>query len=80
MPDVPVQLGAPIENLPLPNRARRWLRLAGIHTLADLIRRTQEDLLVVPNFSQTSLEHVERYLSQQGLSLTPRRAVAFFAP
>lgn len=71
-----VELGAPIDKLPLPNRARRWLRLAGIRTLGDLLRRTRDDLLVIANFSQTSLEHVERYLNERGLKLSPRRKAA----
>ena len=68
------ELGAPIEKTPLPNRAKKWLRAAGIRTIGDLLQRTQDDLLVIPNFSLTSLKHVGEFLQQHGLNLAPRRS------
>lgn len=62
-----------IEDTPLPNRARRWLRRAGIRTVGELTQRTEADLLTIRNFAETSLEHVKRFLAKHGLSLAPPR-------
>lgn len=67
------ELASSIEQCPLPNRARRWLSQAGIRTVADLLRRTEDDLLVLANFSKTSLAHVKEFLRCQRLTLAPPR-------
>jgi hypothetical protein len=66
-------LQARIADSTLPNRAKRWLEAAGIATFADLVARTPQDLLVIPNFAFTSLEAVQNYLADRGLSLAPER-------
>ncbi len=66
-------LGARVSDTTLPNRAKRWLQVAGITTIGDLIQRTEEDLLTIPNFAYTSLEAVRNYLGDRGLSLAPPR-------
>jgi DNA-directed RNA polymerase sigma subunit (sigma70/sigma32) len=64
-----------IEDTGLPNRARRWLQDAGIQTIGELVQRTEEDLLAIRNFADTSLCHVKDYLAEKGLALQPPRLV-----
>jgi RNA polymerase primary sigma factor len=66
-------LSKPIEDTPLPNRARRWLQVAGIESVGELVRRTEADLMTIRNFADTSLIHVRDYLDKHGLELAPAR-------
>ncbi|MHC4996772.1 MAG: sigma factor-like helix-turn-helix DNA-binding protein [Planctomycetota bacterium] len=69
-----------IKDTTLPNRARRWLQDAGIHTIGQLVQRTEEDLLSIRNFADTSLRHVKDFLDEKGLALQPPRQVKCNAP
>lgn len=66
-------LDLPIEALDLSERPRNCLRRAQIHTVGELIQRTEEDLLDITNFGQKSLEEVAAKLDELGLSLRSPR-------
>lgn len=59
----------PIENMQLSIRARRALQSLNIQTVADLVARTEPELLACKNFGQTSLNEVRQRLGEIGLSL-----------
>jgi len=67
--DLSAKLALPIADLELSHRAANCLEGMNIKTVADLIGYTREQLLAARNFGQTSLEEVERKLSELGLAL-----------
>jgi DNA-directed RNA polymerase subunit alpha len=64
-----LDLDLPIEELDLSERPRNCLNRAEIDTIGQLVERTEDDLLVITNFGQKSLEEVVRKLDERGLSL-----------
>lgn len=58
-----------IEDLDLSVRSYNCLKRANIHTVEDLIRRTEEDMLKVRNLGRKSLEEVQKKLEDLGLGL-----------
>jgi DNA-directed RNA polymerase subunit alpha len=62
-------LDLPIEALDLSERPRNCLRRAQIHTVGELVLKTEEDLLNITNFGMKSLEEVTAKLDELGLSL-----------
>ncbi len=62
-------LDLPIEALDLSERPRNCLRRAQIHTVGELVEKTEDDLLNITNFGQKSLEEVAAKLDELGLSL-----------
>ena len=62
-------LTRPIGDLNLSVRARKCMIRLGITTLAELMRRTGDDLLECKNFGVTSLNEVREKLSSLGLKL-----------
>jgi DNA-directed RNA polymerase subunit alpha len=62
-------LDLPIEALDLSERPRNCLRRAQVHTVGELVERTEDDLLNITNFGQKSLEEVTAKLDELGLSL-----------
>ncbi len=62
-------LARPISELNLSVRARKCMIRLGINILADLIRRTGDDLLECKNFGVTSLNEVREKLTTMGLKL-----------
>ena len=48
----------------------------GAKTLGDLVTKSDEELLSVKNFGQTSLNEVKRKLAEYGLSLRSRKGEA----
>ena len=58
-----------IEELDLSVRSFNCLKRANINTVADLIARTEEDMMKVRNMGRKSLEEVQNKLSMMGLSL-----------
>ncbi len=62
-------LDLPIEALDLSERPRNCLRRAQIHTVGELIQKTEEELLNITNFGQKSLEEVVGKLDELGLSI-----------
>ncbi len=62
-------LDLPIEALDLSERPRNCLRRAQIHSVGELVEKTEDDLLNITNFGQKSLEEVTAKLDELGLSL-----------
>ncbi len=62
----------PIEGLDLSIRARRCMETLGIHTVGDLLQRSESELLASKNFGQTSLSEIRRKLDPLGLELRRR--------
>lgn len=58
-----------VEDLDLSVRSYNCLKRAGIHTVEDLTKRTEEDMLKVRNLGRKSLEEVVKKLEDLGLSL-----------
>jgi DNA-directed RNA polymerase subunit alpha len=56
-----------IEELDLSVRSANCLKNANIHTLRDLVRRTERDMLETKNFGRKSLEELQDLLSRLGL-------------
>lgn len=62
-------LAQPVAEISFSPRVRNALQKLGVNTLGDLVRRTEEELLAVPNFGRTSLRELKEFLSSKGLSL-----------
>ncbi|HEY4328720.1 MAG TPA: DNA-directed RNA polymerase subunit alpha [Phycisphaerae bacterium] len=63
------RLNQPIGTMDLSVRASNCLESAKIHTIGDLVKLTEGDLLKVRSFGKTSLREVKRKLQDLGLSL-----------
>jgi DNA-directed RNA polymerase subunit alpha len=63
------KLNQPISTMDLSVRASNCLESAKIHTIGDLVKLTEGDLLKVRSFGKTSLREVKRKLQDIGLSL-----------
>ena len=63
------KLKQPLSALDLSIRAANCLESSRIHTIGDLVRLTEGELLKVRSFGKTSLREVRRKLSEHGLSL-----------
>ena len=48
-------------------RSRNSLQKESIHTLGDLISRTEEDMLGIDNFGRKSLMEIHEFLDEHGL-------------
>jgi DNA-directed RNA polymerase subunit alpha len=62
-------LNVPVSDFELSVRSRNCLQKMGIHTLGDLARCTEQDLLASKNFGETSLVEIREMLASKGLSL-----------
>lgn len=62
-------LAEPVSVLELSSRAQRCMDRLGIETLADLVKRTELELINQRNFGVTSLNEVKRKLKDRSLSL-----------
>lgn len=62
-------LEKPIEDLDLSVRSYNCLKRAGIHTLGELIEKTEEDMMKVRNLGKKSLKEVKQKLEEMNLSL-----------
>jgi DNA-directed RNA polymerase subunit alpha len=62
-------LAKQIDELDLSVRSANSLKNANIHTLRDLVRRTEKDMLETKNFGRKSLEEVQEVLDKLGLQL-----------
>lgn len=72
-------LARTIDELDLSVRSANCLKNANIHTLRDLVRRTERDMLETKNFGKKSLEELQELLGKLGLSFgmdVPERASA----
>jgi DNA-directed RNA polymerase subunit alpha len=62
-------LALPIEDLNLTVRSYNCLKREGIHTVGELIARSEQDLLDIRNFGSKSIDEVKAKLESMGLSL-----------
>jgi DNA-directed RNA polymerase subunit alpha len=62
-------LSTPIGEFQLSVRSRNCLAQINVTTLGDLVRKTEEELLTVRNFGETSLKEIREILQQKGLRL-----------
>lgn len=62
-------LSLPVSDFELSVRSRNCLQKMGIHTLGDLARTSEEEILASKNFGETSLIEIKEMLSSKGLSL-----------
>ena len=67
--ELTAKLNQSISTLDLSVRASNCLESAKIHTIGDLVKMTEGDLLKVRSFGKTSLREVKRKLQDIGLSL-----------
>jgi DNA-directed RNA polymerase subunit alpha len=67
--ELAAKLGQSISTLELSVRASNCLESSKIHTIGDLVRLTEGDLLKVRSFGKTSLREVKRKLQDMGLTL-----------
>ncbi|MGB7735112.1 MAG: DNA-directed RNA polymerase subunit alpha C-terminal domain-containing protein, partial [Thermoguttaceae bacterium] len=70
------KLGMSLAELELSVRATNCLESENITTVRDLVTRTEEQLLEVRNFGETTLAEVREKLSDIGLRLGMRLAAA----
>lgn len=59
-----------IEDLDLSVRSYNCLKRAGINTVGELVRKTEEEMMKVRNLGKKSFEEVEQKLSELGFSLS----------
>ncbi|NQU75567.1 MAG: tetratricopeptide repeat protein, partial [Planctomycetes bacterium] len=62
-------LDIPVTDFELSVRARNCLKKMNIHSLGDLLKITEADLLGSKNFGETSLAEIKTMLAQKGLQL-----------
>jgi DNA-directed RNA polymerase subunit alpha len=62
-------LALPVEDLDLTIRSYNCLKREGIHTVGELVARSEADLLDIRNFGTKSINEVKEKLSALGLSL-----------
>jgi DNA-directed RNA polymerase subunit alpha len=58
-----------VEMIELSSRASNCLKVAGIRTIGELVRKSEDDLLAVKNFGQKSLDEIKEKLTEMGLDL-----------
>jgi DNA-directed RNA polymerase subunit alpha len=63
------KLRLPISELELSVRSSNCLREANIKTIADLVKRTEEEMLGFKNFGKKSLSEIKNLLAGMGLNL-----------
>ena len=62
-------LALPVEDLKLTMRSYNCLKREGIHTVSELVSRSEQDLLDIRNFGSKSIEEVKLRQHEMGLSL-----------
>jgi DNA-directed RNA polymerase subunit alpha len=67
--DLERKLNMSLAELELSVRATNCLESEGITTVRDLVIRTDEELLEVRNFGETTLREVKQKLTERGLNL-----------
>lgn len=80
------QFSQPIEALNLSVRSYNCLKREGVHTIGELLTRSEADLMDIRNFGQKSIDEVKDALTGLGLNLKdspagfdPSQAVTFYA-
>lgn len=71
-PALEAKLGTSLANLQLSVRAMNCLESENIHVVRDLVQRTEDQLLEVRNFGETTLNEVKERLRELGLHLGMR--------
>ncbi|MDZ7815681.1 MAG: DNA-directed RNA polymerase subunit alpha C-terminal domain-containing protein [Planctomycetota bacterium] len=66
-------LRLPISEFELSVRSRNCLARMNVHTLGDLISKTEAELLAYKNFGETSLKEIKDILARKGLGLGMKR-------
>ena len=61
-----------VDELELSVRASNCLKTASIRTIADLVQKTESELLKTKNFGKKSLNEIKTILGEMGLSLGMR--------
>jgi DNA-directed RNA polymerase subunit alpha len=74
------KLAMSLSELNLSNRAMNCLESENIRTVRDLVQRTEDQLLEVRNFGETTLNEVKEKLSDHGLRLGMRLPPVSFSP
>ena len=64
-------LAKPIEELELSVRSTNCLKRAGIHIVADLADKTEEEMMKVRNLGRKSFEEIKNTMDQLGVSFKP---------
>ena len=59
----------PVEELKLTMRSYNCLKREGIHTVSELVSRSEQDLLDIRNFGSKSIDEVKQRLAEMGLAL-----------
>ncbi len=62
-------LALPVDDLNLTVRSYNCLKREGIHTVGELVGRSEQDLLDIRNFGSKSIDEVKAKLAELGLSL-----------
>lgn len=62
-------LTKPVDDLQLSVRSRKCLQRLNIHTIGDLVRKTEAELLGCNNFGVTSANEIKKALGNFALSL-----------
>src|SRR5205814_6159510 len=62
-------LALPIEEMDLTVRSYNCLKREGIHTVGELVSRSEQDLLDIRNFGAKSIDEVKAKLVEMGLAL-----------
>ena len=62
-------LALPIEDLDLTVRSYNCLKREGIHTVGELVNRSEADLLDIRNFGSKSIDEIKAKLVSMGMSL-----------
>jgi DNA-directed RNA polymerase subunit alpha len=63
------ELDMPIEDLLLSQRPHNCLKRAQVNTIGDLVTRSEEELMGLPNFGAQSINEVKAKLDERGLAL-----------
>ena len=70
----PAYADEPIEKLDLTVRSLNCLKREGVHTVADLLNYSLEDLMDIRNFGEKSVDEVKDKIESMGLSLKQKDA------
>lgn len=65
-PENPVPLEASIRILELPTRSENCLKAESIDTIGDLAKKTENELLIIPNLGRKSLNEIKENLAAFG--------------
>jgi DNA-directed RNA polymerase subunit alpha len=68
-PEVVRKLSRPVEELELSVRSANCLKAAGIHTIGDLVSRSESEMLQFHNFGKKSLDEIRSILETLNLGL-----------